>query len=180
VAELADALDLGSSPARGAGSSPVSRIVFPVGPKYRNEGEVLWQLGLAVAGNRNSRSAKMGLAKCGGCLSHEIEGKARTDSAGLILYVPRSAALRSRSIVGPQQSAESLSALEVPAGQPDFFSRVDDVVIQPLMISFAVKMQQELANSFSQRPFASFRIVRTALLKLASRSGLRLLFDRTR
>jgi hypothetical protein len=44
--------------------------------------------------------------------------------------------------------------LDVPAGQPNFFLRFDDVVIQPLMISFTVKMRSELANSVSQGPFA--------------------------
>ena len=36
----------------------------------------------------------------------------------------------------------------------DFRARIDDLVAQPLMISFAVKMRKELADRMPQRPFS--------------------------
>ena len=58
--------------------------------------------------------------------------------------------LRGITIVVLEKAAESLPALDLLTGQPNFFARFDDLVAQSLVISFAVKMRKELANRISQ------------------------------
>ena len=58
--------------------------------------------------------------------------------------------LRGITIVVLEKAAESLSALDLPTGQPNFFAKFDDLVAQSLMIPFAVKMRKELSNRISQ------------------------------
>ena len=72
--------------------------------------------------------------------------------------------LRGVAVVVLEKAAESLPALDLPAGQSNFFGRFDDLVPQSLMISFAVKMRKELANSIPQRPFAEEDHPRKAFL----------------
>ncbi len=46
------------------------------------------------------------------------------------------------AVVIVQQSTESLAPLYVALVRPDFISRIDDLVIQPLMIAFLMKVKQ--------------------------------------
>ena len=62
--------------------------------------------------------------------------------------------LRCRPVVVSQQPTKALMAFNFTVSFADFLARIDDLVAQPLMISFAVKMRKELADSISQRRFA--------------------------
>ena len=49
-----------------------------------------------------------------------------------------------------QQTAQPLTALDFARTAPDFISRSDDLVVQALVVSFAMKVIEILANSISQ------------------------------
>ena len=72
--------------------------------------------------------------------------------------------LRGITIVVLEKAAESFPIFDSTTVQPNFFPRFDDLVAQPLMISFAVKMRKELADSISQRPFTEEDHARKAFL----------------
>ena len=62
--------------------------------------------------------------------------------------------LRGVAIVIVQQTAEPLAAFHLPDDLPDFLSWIDDLVVEPLVISLGVIMVQELVDSIVQRLLA--------------------------
>ena len=50
--------------------------------------------------------------------------------------------LRSNSVIVLQKAAESLMTFDLPTSLPDFLARFDDLVAQPLMVSFSMEMVQ--------------------------------------
>jgi len=53
-------------------------------------------------------------------------------------------------VVVSQQAAQSLMALDGAGGPADFIARVDEFVVETLMISLCVIVSLELGQSFSQ------------------------------
>ncbi|MBP87226.1 MAG: hypothetical protein CMJ64_10980 [Planctomycetaceae bacterium] len=58
------------------------------------------------------------------------------------------------AIVVLQQTTELFVALDRACRLSTFVSRVDDLVVQPLMVSLAVVVRQELSDGISQRMLA--------------------------
>ena len=63
-------------------------------------------------------------------------------------------ALRCRSVVVSQQPAEALVTCNFTVSLADFLARLDQLIAQPLMVSFAMIVKKVLANSIPQRSFA--------------------------
>jgi len=57
-------------------------------------------------------------------------------------------------MVVAEQATQSLAALDLAGSAADFLAGHGDPVVEPLMISFCVKMDNELANRVSQRCLA--------------------------
>ena len=51
-----------------------------------------------------------------------------------------------------QKATESFTSCDFTGGASDFITGLDDLVDQPLVISFLVKMRQEFGAGVSQRP----------------------------
>jgi len=53
-------------------------------------------------------------------------------------------------MVVSQQAAEALTALDLTVVEANFFIRIDDLVAKALVVSFLVKMKQELAHGAAE------------------------------
>ena len=58
--------------------------------------------------------------------------------------------LRGVTVVVPQHATEPFSAEDLGFATADFVSRLDDLVVEPLVISFGMIMEDEFANGVSQ------------------------------
>jgi hypothetical protein len=54
-------------------------------------------------------------------------------------------------VVGPQDAAESLATLDLTGGEADFLARIDQSVIEALVIALCVIMGRERNRSGLQR-----------------------------
>jgi hypothetical protein len=62
--------------------------------------------------------------------------------------------LGGRSVVVLQQPAKPFATIDLDVSLPDFLPRFDELVIQPLVISLAMIVETEFANSGTQRLLA--------------------------
>ena len=66
---------------------------------------------------------------------------------------PSTADSRDSAVVVAQQTAESFATLNDACGLADVTTRINQIVVEPLMISLGVLVSLELGQSFSQRGF---------------------------
>ena len=59
--------------------------------------------------------------------------------------------LRCLAMIILQQPAKSYATLEFTVSLADFFTGLDDLVAETLVVSFAVIMEQEFLNCFAER-----------------------------